>query len=237
MPFGIGLAAMGSAYSDFKDYFGESIVIKNSLFTYPAVKQPAVDFMLCADEKAETTYRFLHGFGFGNNHRYDVSIDAEDRLLRLDKMVDGLFTLSKSNLLGIVFLAQSKGLWGMHLKRVPTLENRPENGRSIFDPENFSQWMDFPIEPEDIDHILIGVGIALRNRKKASPALSKLIPEGDSFHIHAAVFSKGPLGNQLQQFDDELHRVMTETDAIKVQHLLGKSRLGNPLVRIFELKE
>jgi anti-anti-sigma factor len=39
MPFGCGLAALGSAYEEYKGLFGETMVVNNNFFFYPAVKQ------------------------------------------------------------------------------------------------------------------------------------------------------------------------------------------------------
>ena len=60
--FGTGLASLGEYYKDYKDYFGETVVINSSLFVYPAIKRPCVDFMLYTNQQESIKYNFFHGF-------------------------------------------------------------------------------------------------------------------------------------------------------------------------------
>ena len=123
----------------------------------------------------------------------------------------------------------------MHLKRVPISELRPDNGKDIFDPDNFSDWINFPVEPEDVDHIIAGTGLAVRNKGIERPEIQALFSEENNFHIHAGVFEKGPLGKQLEIFEEELPRVLTELKVYKVQHILGQSRFRSGMAGIVEL--
>jgi hypothetical protein len=60
--FGAGLAALGNRYEEYKGLFGESVVINGNFFSYPAVKHPAVDYVLASEQHTGLEYRFLHGF-------------------------------------------------------------------------------------------------------------------------------------------------------------------------------
>jgi anti-anti-sigma factor len=51
MRSGTGLAALGEKYEDYKNLFGEAVLIDGNFFFYPAVRRPAVDFMLSADQE------------------------------------------------------------------------------------------------------------------------------------------------------------------------------------------
>jgi hypothetical protein len=137
----------------------------------------------------------------------------------------------------VIFLAESKGLWGMNLKRIPLIENRPENGKDIFASENFSDWMNFPVEPSDTSNIVVGTGIAVRDRNALSDTAKSLIPRDQMFHIHVCVFEKEPFNKNLQEFDAEMKRVLTELEVYKVQHVLGHTRLGSGIVGLIELEE
>lgn len=236
MQFGTGLATSGETYEDYKNLFGESMIINRNFFFYPAVKHPAVDFILDSHSNASLSYKFLHGFGFNSSYRYTLSFEGKDGLVELALLVNALFRVSSANMLGIVILAESKGIWGMHLKRVPLAEQRPDNGKDIFDPENFSDWIDFPVEPSDVNHIIAGTGIAIKDKSLVRPEVQTLISKGNDFHIHAGIFEKGPLNKQLADFDRELRRVLTELEIYKVQHILGQSRFRGGVVGIIELE-
>lgn len=233
--FGTGLATLGDSYDEFKHYFGEAVILNHNFFFYPAVKHPAVDFMLCQDENAGMEYKFLHGFGFGGEFSSLVSFETQDRFVSLADLSAKLFFLTKANALGVVLLAESKGLWGMNLRRVPIRDHQPANGGEIFDPEHFPVWMNFPIEPTDINHIVAASGLCVRNRQAAAPALQRVLGKDQTFHFHGAVFEKEPLTQNCQQFPGELKRVITEMDVYKVQHLLGQSVFSSGLLGLIEL--
>ena len=237
MEFGCGLGTVGELYADYKDLFGESIVIRRSLFSYPAVKRPQVDFMMASEGDSHLTYKFFDGFGFNGPYQFLLSFEGEKGPVELSSLVKALFEISDANLIGICLLAESKGIWGMRLKQVPIAEKRPANGQQIFHPENFSNWMDFPVDPADANHIIAGVGIAARERDRVRPEIQNLIAEGNAFHMHAAVFEKGPLSKRAKDFESEVTRVIGELEPFKVQHLLGQSRFGSGMVGIVELQE
>ena len=235
--FGTGLAAIGDRYQDYKDSFGEAVVIHRHLYFYPAAKRPAVDFMLYSQGDSSLEYKFLHGFGFSGDYEYILSFKSPEGFTELSRLVKGLFALSEADVLGVVFMAESKGLWGMNLKQIPLVENKPERGKDIFDSGNFSEWMNFPVEPSDMNNIVIGAGIAVRDRTALSAGTQPLIPGEQNFHIHACVFEKQPFNAHLQEFDKEMKRVLTELEVYKIQHILGQTRFSSGIVGLIELKE
>ncbi|MEN6487159.1 MAG: STAS domain-containing protein [Syntrophobacteraceae bacterium] len=234
VPFGLGMATFGEEYAEYRDLFGEALILDGSFLFYPAVRRPAVDFILHAAKEPGLEYRFLNGLGFDGTYRYTMAFDAPSPL-DLGRLVDVLFGLSDADLLGFSFLAESEGLWGMHLKKVPIAENRPERG-GIFDPGNFHQWMHFPVEPSDIDHIVVGCGIAARNPEKAPQKVRELLPTGSRFHVHGAVCSKAPPSRRIECFEEEIVRVLSELEIGKIQHLLGQSAFGSGMAGIIELE-
>jgi anti-anti-sigma factor len=235
--FGTGLAAIGDRYEDYKDFFGEAVVINKHLFFYPAAKRSAVDFMLYTQGDSSLEYKFLHGFGFKGDYKYILSFESPEGFIELSRLFKIFFTLSEAHILGVVFMAESRGLWGMNLKRIPLIENKPKSGKSIFDSVNFSEWMNFPVEPSDMNNIIIGTGIAVKDRNALSAGTKPLIPGEQNFHLHACVFEKQPFNKNLQEFDKEMNRVLTELEVYKVQHILGQTRFSSGIVGLIELKE
>ena len=61
---GAALRPSGLRTDEYKDLFGEFMVVKNNFFFFPAVKHPSVDFVLHAHKDPGLTYKVLHGFGF-----------------------------------------------------------------------------------------------------------------------------------------------------------------------------
>ncbi|MCX5882753.1 MAG: STAS domain-containing protein [Deltaproteobacteria bacterium] len=234
--FGAGLASLGDSFDEYRLFFGEAVVLNHSLFFYPAVKRPAVDFMLCTQAQTNIEYRFLHGFSIAGSFSHLFSFESIEHPVELDRLSQVLGQIIPGNLFGLVFLAESKGVWGMHLKQVPLAENRPANGKDIFDSQNFSTWMNFPVEPSDINHILAGVGLVVKNPDLEPRAVQELFAKGSRVHCHAGVFSMEPLSKKPDQFENELKRVIAELPVSKVQHLMGQSRFHHGMVGIIELE-
>lgn len=235
--YGAGLASLGDSFDEYRLFFGEAVILNHSLFFYPAVKRPAVDFMLCTRAQTNIEYRFLHGFSFSGPFSHLVSFESMERPVELDQLSQALGQIIPGNLFGLVFLAESKGVWGMHLKQVPLTENRPAGGKDIFDSQNFANWMNFPVEPSDINHILAGAGLVVKNPDLEPVAVRELFARGSRVHCHAGVFSKEPLSKKPDQFENELKRVIAELPVTKVQHLMGQSRFHHGMVGIIELEK
>ena len=66
--------------------------------------------------------------------------------INLPELLESCFQISRANLIGIVLLAESKGLWGMNLKKIPIIENKPEKCEDIFHYKYFPEWMNFSID-------------------------------------------------------------------------------------------
>ncbi len=232
--FGTGLAALGEYYKDYKDYFGETVVINSNLFVYPAVKKPCVDFMLYANQQDSIKYNFFHGFGFNGPWKYILSFYGTDGFIDLYRLIDSFLAISEFPVAGIVFFAESKGLSGMNLKQVPITEKKPENGNSIFHSSNFSSWINFSIEPEYIDQIVVACGIAVKDKGKEK--IKDLVPKDNNFHIHGAIFEQSLFKREADEFETELNRITSELEPSGVKHLLGKSMFSHGVAGIIELK-
>ncbi|MBF0531057.1 MAG: STAS domain-containing protein, partial [Deltaproteobacteria bacterium] len=216
--FGAGLGAFGDNYDEYRDFFGEAVIINGSLFYHPAMRGAAVDFVLNLQKTTEFNYKFLHAFGFTGEFKTICAFESQDGFIDLSRLMAALSQFYPYNCLGVVLLAESKGLWGMNLKKTPILENKPDRDREIFHPDLFKDWMNFPVEPGDFGHIITGAGLIVPDRPKASPRFKPWLPPDSPFHFHAGVFSKGPLNKKPEQFEEELERVITKLEVYKVQH-------------------
>lgn len=235
--YGFGLATLGDEYEEYKNLFGEALVLNRNLFYYPAAKHPVADFMLCGQSSANPEYRFLNGARFSGPCHHVLSFESGEVEVEIPRLIHAVFEFSRVNVLGIVLLAASKGFWGMNIRKSPVSENRPGNGKDLFDRTNFPEWMNFPVEPGEFGHIIACVGIAVRDPGAARPDIAGLLAEGHHFHIHGAVFSKGPLSKEVEQFEEEVNRVVNELEVSKVQHVLGQSRFSSGMAGLIELRD
>ncbi len=232
--FGAGLAAVGDDFNEYKDYFGEAVVLNHSLFYYPAVKNPSADFMLGSPDENSVRYKFLNGFAVNGDYAVTAEFESEGAFPGVEMLVDAMLSLVETNAAGMVIIAESKGFWGMNLRRVPILENKPENG-NIFSQENFTQWINFPVEPAEIGNIIISFGIAVKELAKAPKEIIEILPEGQNFKFTSAVFEKELLGKNAEKLDEDISRISMQAPILKVQRMLAKTRFGSGMAGVVEI--
>ena len=92
-----------------------------------------------------------------------------------------------------------------------------------------------PVEPGDVNRIIAATGIAIRDMGKEPGEVQSLLSKGSCFHAHGGVFSQEPLSKKIEQFENELTRVLTELEVYKVQHILGKTRFSSGMAGLIEL--
>jgi anti-anti-sigma factor len=236
MRWGCGLAALGNCFDDYQNLFGEAMVINANFFYYPAVRHPSVDFMLGAHADPAAAYKFLHGFGVNGDYRYLLSFKSENGVPDLASLINNFLAISKTNLIGVTLLAESKGIWGMNIKRPPILEQQPDKPESIFESRRFPDWFDFPVEPAYAGAVVAATGIAVRSPRELPGTFQHLFSGGNLFHLHGGIFDKAPTSSNARDFDEELARIFNELDAFKIQHLLGQSRFAGGMAGIVEIE-
>jgi hypothetical protein len=236
MLFGLGLGSLGQEWDQFKGLFGEAMVIDHSLFFYPAVKKPAVDFMIWSKGNPPIPYRFLNGLAFQGAYRYVAAFTVRERPVSLDDLVEALFQLSDASLLGIVCVGESKGVWGMNLRRAPIRRFEAQPEEDIFSPARIHDWMDLPVEPGFMNHAVACVGIAVRDRGAISRVMKACLPKGQRFHLHGGIFKRGLFSTDPAGFEKEVLRVLNEFEPLRVQHLMGRSLFRNGVVGVVELE-
>ena len=223
IPYSAGLAVLGNEFEDYQNLFGEAVVINHRFFSYPAVKRPFVDFSGFIPENP-TRLNFLTGFGFTGDFSRVLKIAPQVGPLSLDKLLGAAGKVAEENLFGVVILAVSGGISGMHLRKSPVKSNNPAQS-DIFDDVHFAEWMNFPVDSEDIHKVFMAAGLVVRDPLLLPAHLKPLFPVNSRQHLHAVVFENGLLSQDITEFEPELQRVMAEFEAQKVVHLLSSTLL------------
>ncbi len=233
--FAAGFAALGNDFENFREYFGECVIIDGNIFVYPALPRSAVDFMIHTSGGLDTIYHFLYGFSFPKGFSHLVSFEPANNFATLDELLGKISDIGKSPLIGVAGIFESKGIFGMRLKKVPLKDNHGGGPMDIFSSENFPEWIDYSIEAEDVHNLVVITGIAVKDSSLAPGRLEGVIPASGRFHMHGIVFDKKPFNRAIDNFSNELKRITTGMEPQRVLHLLGKTRIGPGLFGIVEL--
>ena len=232
--FGAGLAVLGDDFGDFKNLFGESIVINHHFFSYPAVKRPMIDYAIHLVSSPQTL-NFFTGFGITGSFTGILRVEDQNLSVTLEDLIQAANQVAGSACYGIVILSLSGGLMGMNLKRAPIAENSPHTG-DIFDPGICHQWMNFSLEEEDMNKTIMAVGIVKKNDEVPDRKKDILFPGQSAHHIHALVLQNGLIRNTGADMIRELDRVIQEFTAEKVVHLLPSAKFKGGFVGLINLK-
>lgn len=226
--WGCGLAALGADFSEYSSYFGEAMMLQHACVVYPAVAHGAVDMML----GGTAPYHLLNGFCFDGTPQCIALLEHTSGFVTLQQVVEYVQDAATSELSGVILMGESKGLWGMNLRKVPLRRNHPDQ-TPIMDADHFSQWMNFPIEPGDFDQLIIGCGVV---RKAGTTVAEELLPSDADYHLHGGVFSDAILNKTTNSFLDEIRSIVRESECTKVQHLLGKTCFSSVMVALVPLQ-
>jgi len=233
--FGTGISAIGDSFGDIRDLFGESVILNHHYFSLPAVRRPIVDYSYYS-ENLSRSISFMHGFSFRGDFSGILRFEASGKPLTIERLVMAAGNFATTPVYGIVFLALSGGILGMHLKRSPVMENRPARP-GIMEPGNFHDWLSYPLEEEYIHKTIVATGIACKDVNQLKGKRRSFFPSGTGSHLHAAIFENGLWSNNPVEFENELERVVREFEVEKVVHLLPGSVLLNGFIGIINLQE
>ncbi|MDY0079987.1 MAG: STAS domain-containing protein [Ignavibacteriaceae bacterium] len=232
--FALGLAATGIEFDDYRNYFGESVVINNNLFIYPAIRGAKVDFILEEERVKSETIKFLNGFALKGSFNSITLMKEQEKLISLKEIIAALSLKVKSNLFGLVFLAVSGGVYGMNLKKVPVISEH--SVPDIFENSLFHEWFDFPVEGRYSNHLLAGFGLVVKDKSLLPDNLKKHFPRNTSSHIHSLIMEKGYLSHKIEEFNKEMKRIFNELTSLKVQHLMSDSIFKSGFFAIIEVE-
>ena len=232
--FGLGLAALGEDYADYKSLFGESIVIGHHFFSYPAVARPFVDYSYFS-QASQHALNFLYGFGINGEFARILRFDVSNHPLTVEVLIEAAGKVAEGAVFAVVILGISGGINGMHLKKSPISENHPAGGK-IFDTAHFPLWLNFTLESEEINKTIVACGVVVKTPGTQHSAVTRMLPENSAMHLHAAVFENGLWSNNIMEFEDELLRVVKDFEPHKVLHLLPDSKLKSGYIGIINLE-
>lgn len=217
LQFALGLATVGESLQDYRDLFGEALLIDHHFLGYPAVELSAVDYTYLSETHPGRVH-FLHGLKFTGDFRVLLRYDSAapvDLLSIARKSAE----ISGKQFFGLVMVGKSAGIYGLNLRKIPWQENAPDPP-DIMVESNLPGWFDFPVEDTDINKTIIAAGIYTGGEGN------------EELHMHAVVFSKGLISKSGMDLHAEIERILHRSEPLRVVHLLEESRFFNGIAGI-----
>jgi anti-anti-sigma factor len=233
----VGFGAIGDEWTAISQYFGESFILDGNMFVYPAIKRPAVDFMIFSEEMDNLEFGFLNGFELSGNQSDVVNFEMKDSFIDLTLLLDSISELLKCESYGFAIIGECKGLMGMNLKKVPITENKPMNKKGIFDSDNFSDWVNFPVEPDSSNTMIAGVGMFSKSEKKKNSEFKNILTGSAKFHLHCGIFERKLMSFNTENYAENLQVILHELQPLKVQHIMPGTMLSMGTLAIFKLED
>lgn len=227
--FGLGQGAFGRDFADCANRFGEFLAVGGSAAQLPTSSNGKPDYQLGTGEFIPSV-QMLYGLRctgeFAQQHRFEPHVPHER--ISLSKLVEQTLTLSKSESVGMVVLAETAGLVGAALRKSPASGGAMTT--DIFSHPEIRRWLTFSPERAFPHSLALIVGIAARSAAvERYPGLQNFLrplTSGSDLHghFHAAVFSYRPLKKRRLKLIETVTTLFESEDLQGVLHLLNDDR-------------
>lgn len=219
--FGLGMGALGKDYDDCHDRFGEFLAGRGVAAYLPTDGSNRPDYLLARDTLApalQVCYGVVCEGPLPVLARFQTHPESVATLVQL---VEGCLQLSGHHAIGMVMVAETKGLVGVALRRSPCAT---APGKPLAFPEVRS-WLTFTAEPAFSDSSVLVVGIAGRGDPgPLTPLVRPLTAGGPWGHFHAAAFSYRPLAKGSIDCQATVSGLFEHQTLEGILHLLGDDR-------------
>ncbi len=191
--YSLGLGAPGDAFEDCMGRFGEFLTVAGAAAYLPTDGTNIPDYLIASGAfipELKVLYA-LHSEG-AFAHMASFETKKTKGGATLSEIVNACLDITKTNMAGIVMVAESAGLMGAALRRSPV--SQVSEATPLEYPE-IQDWFSFSAEKVYTRCLALVVGIATRTENPLlTPFLRQLgreaMPMG---HFHAVVFSYRPL--------------------------------------------
>ncbi len=241
--FSLGLGGLGASTEEVLPLIGEMMTIGGTMVWLPTDGGDVPDYLVPRAESEVVQMRTAFNVSLaGGFHEYVHFRSAVAEGTSLSGLYRALFDLAAERqparyrgALGVAMRAEVAAVHGSGVRRAPIAALAPANGRRIIDPENFSEWFEYDVEPRwrGVTGLITGVGLdgradlsgfdaaALDAAFYRNPANR---PELDcTLHNHGVFFSPRPFPDPPRELEVELREVVEQGEFVDMRHLLDRT--------------
>jgi anti-anti-sigma factor len=240
--YSIGLGGLGASDAEVLPLLGEMMTIGGTMVWLPTDGGDTPDFLIPKADSDLVTIRTAFNASLAGDFNEYVHFQAAAEVgANLAELYRALFDLARERrpdfrgAIGLAMRADVGDAFGSGVRRSPIVENAPENGRRIIDPENFREWFEFDEEPRhrQVTGLITGVGVDLHADLSVfdvanfdatfykNPANR---PELDCLlHNHGVFFQPRPFPDPPRDLPTEIADVVENGEFLDMRHLLDRT--------------
>jgi anti-anti-sigma factor len=221
---GVGLGALGRAFADCQDRFGEFLAAAGAVAYLPTDGTNVPDYLVAAGESVpelQVCYGLVCDGGPLRFTRFEPD-DASGRV-PFSTLVRGCLDLAASDQIGLVILGETAGLMGAALRRPPVVGAVKEGA---FTFPQVRDWLTYTAERAYGRSMALAVGVAGRGDPgPLAPLVRPLGKEPSPWgHCHAAAFSYRPVARGELDLRPTVAALFEQQTLLGILHLLADHR-------------
>jgi len=234
--FAIGLGALGDAFEDCEQRFGELIAAGGAIAYLPTDGTNAPDFLLGGGTtmpEAQVCYGVACEGASAQPFQSLIRFEAtrSDMPITVSELLETCLELADSQQVGVVIVAEAAGLIGASLRRSPVTSNGTAD---VFAFPEIRQWLSYTAERAYTRSVVLLAGVAARGEIEGLKEW--LRPLGNSSHaqppltghLHAAAFSYRPVPKGKIELKESVRGLFEGQTLEGILHLLHDDRDGGP---------
>src|SRR5713226_36166 len=224
--FAVGLGAFGDSFEDCANRFGEFLAVAGAAAYQPTDGTNVPDYLLASDAAGPelmVLYTLLCEGQFSQLARFEPK--SASSAAGLADLAGTCLDIAKTDVAGIVIIAESAGLMGAALRRSPA---EKASGSAPFRHPEVREWLAFSAEPAYVRSLTVVCGLAARAECGPLAPMLRPLARGSKLmgHFHAAAFPYRPVKKGRLELRATVATLFEAGNLQGVLHLLGDDREG-----------
>lgn len=221
----LGIAGLGSEYSDCSTRFGEFLAVAGAAACQPSDGSSRADYVTAQGELVPEGFLYLGLLGTGQfSHLARFEARGETGSITLSELAANALKFAGSSTVAFAAVTETSGLVGASLRKSPAMG---ENNGTSFEFPKIRDWLSFTSERAYRDSTSLIVGIVSNNTNDRLAPLLRPLGQGLIGHCHAAAFPYRPLQKGRIELQEIVDTLFDGQNLQAVLHLLSDPRTIN----------
>ncbi|HSI82631.1 MAG: STAS domain-containing protein [Candidatus Methylacidiphilales bacterium] len=249
--YSLGIGGLGGSIEDYYSIMGEMITVGGTMVWLPTDGKDTPDFLTPRTDGGEVRIHTPFSVTVSGDFNLTVVFDSkEPRGTSMTRLYRALFDYVRQTrpgwrgALAIGACAEMGEVYGAGVLKCPIIENKPQNGKLITDPSNYSSWFEYDEKPRltHVTGLITGIGLDLTqpldgyDREMVdrcfyfNPANTGSVSE--LLHNHAVFCPRMRLPQRPTDLEQEIETVTRRGAFDDMRHLFDASTIQRAIIGI-----